>query len=379
MISALTVGYHSLDRSTISTESVNMAVANAVESKDAVTPSAVSNNGQEGQAGAFERARLRMMMLIRRFEERTYQEYTKPGQKIGGFCHLYSGQEAIAVGIAAHFRRGIDALINGYRCHGHSLALGMDPMPAMAELFGKVTGCSKGKGGSMHLFDAEAGNHGGHGIVGGQLPLGLGFAFSQWYKKNSGVTFCLFGDGAVNQGTHNEALNMASLLKVPCIFMVENNLMAMGTQVERHSAVTDLSQRAAGYNMPSRNVDAMDVDTVIAELGKAVERGRRNEGPSYLVMNTYRYRGHSMSDPLKYRPKEEADQWKARDPIGLYESRLREKKLVDDAWLDNAAEEIAATVNEAIAKADSDPNPDLEDRFNDILAETYPYGGIPRR
>lgn len=349
-----------------------MAVANAaVDAKNAVSPSISTGNEKPG--GEVERDRLRMMMLIRRFEERTYQEYTKPGQKIGGFCHLYSGQEAIAVGIAALFKPRIDALINGYRCHGHSLALGMDPKVAMAELFGKRTGCAKGKGGSMHFFDAEVGNHGGHGIVGGQLPMGLGMAFAQSYKQTGGVTFCLFGDGAVNQGSHNEALNMASLLKAPVIFMVENNLMAMGTQVERHSAVTDLAQRACGYDMPHRNVDGMDLDTVIAELTKAVDRGRAGEGPSYLVMNTYRYRGHSMSDPLKYRTKEEADKWKARDPITLYEQRLRDRKVVDDAWLENTAEEVAAIVNESIATADADPHPELEERFDDVLAETYPY------
>jgi pyruvate dehydrogenase E1 component alpha subunit len=347
-----------------------MAVAQAEKSEDAVTSaaSAASRNGET------ERERLRMMMLIRRFEERTYQEYTKPGQKIGGFCHLYSGQEAIAVGIAALFDKKRDALINGYRCHGHSLALGMDPKVAMAELFGKATGCAKGKGGSMHFFDASVGNHGGHGIVGGQLPLGLGMAFAQWYKKTGGVTFCLMGDGAINQGTHNESLNLASLYKVPVIYMIENNLIAMGTQLERHSAVTDLSQRALGYNIPTKNVDAMDLDTVIAELKVAVDRGRNGGGPSYFSMNAYRYRGHSMSDPLKYRTKEEADKWKARDPIALYEKKLRDKKLLDDAWLENAAEEIAATVNESIVKADSDPHPELDDRFDDVLSETYPYG-----
>src|SRR5688500_6452525 len=213
--------------------------------------------------GQAERDRLRMMMLIRRFEERTYQEYTKPGQKIGGFCHLYSGQEAIAVGIAAIFDKNRDYLINGYRCHGHSLALGMDPRAGFAELFGKATGCSKGKGGSMHFFQAEVGNNGGHGIVGGQIPLGLGMAFAQWYKKTGGVTFCLMGDGAINQGTHNEALNLASLLKAPVIFVVENNGVAMGTQVERHSAEKDLAERASGYNMPHRHVDGNDIDIVI--------------------------------------------------------------------------------------------------------------------
>ena len=185
-----------------------------------VAPNGVHSNGVQSD-GQLERERLRMMMLIRRFEERTYYEYTKPGQKIGGFCHLYSGQEAIAVGTAALFDKKRDYLINGYRCHGHSLALGMSPRSAMAELFGKETGCSKGKGGSMHLFDASVGNNGGHGIVGGQLPLGAGMAFAQWYKKNGGVTFTFMGDGAINQGTHNEALNLASLWKLPVIWVIE--------------------------------------------------------------------------------------------------------------------------------------------------------------
>src|SRR5678816_3249540 len=208
-----------------------MAVADPVERKRA--------EPETTTPGSVERERLWMMMLIRRFEERTAQEYTRPGQKIGGFCHLYSGQEAISVGIASIFRKGKDHLINGYRCHGHSLALGMNPRAAMAELFGKSTGCSKGKGGSMHFFDAAAGNHGGHGIVGGHIPLGLGLAFAQKYKKTGGVTYCLFGDGAINQGTFNESLNMASLLKAPVVWIVENNGVAMGTQVERSSAEPD--------------------------------------------------------------------------------------------------------------------------------------------
>ncbi len=339
-----------------------------------VAAQSASNTQRPSQIkGQVERDRLRMMMLIRRFEERTYVEYTKPGQKIGGFCHLYSGQEAIAVGIASLFQKGKDALINGYRCHGHSLALGMSPHSAMAEMFGKVTGCAKGKGGSMHLFDASAGNHGGHGIVGGQLPMGLGMAFAQWYKQTGGVTFCLFGDGAVNQGTHNEALNMASLFKVPVIFVLENNLVAMGTQVERHSAVTDLAQRAAGYNMPHRNVDGMDIDIVTQELTKAVDRARRGDGPSYLVMNTYRFRGHSMSDAMKYRTKAEAENWRARDPITIFEVRLREKGLLTDEQDDAMQEEVNAIVEDAIKQADADPQPELEARFDDILVEKYPF------
>ena len=233
-----------------------------------------------------ERDRLRMMMLIRRFEERTFQEYTKPGQKIGGFCHLYSGQEAIAVGTAALFDKKRDYLINGYRCHGHSLALGMSPHAAMAELFGKATGCSKGKGGSMHLFDASVGNNGGHGIVGGQLPLGAGMAFAQWYKKTGGVTFTFMGDGAINQGTHNEALNLASLWKLPVIWVIENNGVAMGTQVARHSAEKDLAKRGSGYNMPYFNVDGNDLDTVIQAFGEAVDRARSGGGP-YLFLRKH--------------------------------------------------------------------------------------------
>lgn len=322
--------------------------------------------------GKVERARLRLMMLIRRFEERTYQEYTKPGQRIGGFCHLYSGQEAVAVGIAALFQKGKDYLINGYRDHGHSLALGMESRPAMAEMFGRATGCSKGKGGSMHFFDASVGNMGGHGIVGGQIPLGTGMAFAAWYKKTGGCCFTLFGDGAINQGTHNEALNMAGLLKLPCIYVVENNGMAMGTQVARHSAEKDLAKRGMGYGMPAYHVDGNDLDTVIAEFGKAVDRARRGDGPSYIVANTYRFRGHSMSDAMKYRSKEEAEQARLRDPISIYENRLREKGLVTDEQVESWNDELRKIVDDAVKFADSSPHPDLSELYTDVLAEQYP-------
>jgi pyruvate dehydrogenase E1 component alpha subunit len=341
-----------------------MAVADTVERRPVAKK-------QEAD-GKLERQRLSMMMLIRRFEERTYQEYTRPGQKIGGFCHLYSGQEAIAVGTAAIFDKTRDYLVNGYRCHGHSLALGMSPHSAMAELFGKATGCSRGKGGSMHLFQAEVGNNGGHGIVGGQIPLGLGMAFAQWYKKNGGVTFCFMGDGAVNQGTHNEALNLASLLRAPCIFVVENNGVAMGTQVERASADPDLAQRGCGYAMPHYNIDGNDLDTVIAEFGKAKDRAVRGEGPSYIVANTYRFRGHSMSDPLKYRSKEEADRAKLRDPITLYQNRLKQLGMITDEEIEALDRSAAEEVDQATRQADADPFPPLEERFEDVLAEKYP-------
>ncbi len=339
-----------------------MTVANEVEKPPAAA-----------MGGTVERERLRMMMLIRRFEERTYQEYTRPGQKIGGFCHLYSGQEAIAVGIQALFQKGKDYLVNGYRCHGHSLAMGMSPRVAFAELFGKVTGCSKGKGGSMHFFDAGAGNMGGHGIVGGHIPLGLGFAFAQKYKNTGGVTFCLFGDGAINQGTFNEALNMASLMKVPAIFIVENNGVAMGTQIARSSAEQDLAERACGFNMPYKSVDGNDIDVIIEEMSIAAERGRKGEGPSFIVANTYRFRGHSMSDAMKYRSKDEMEKARSRDPIGIYEVRLREKGLLNDAQADAIAEEISQIVTDAVTRADADPHPALEERFDDILAEKYPF------
>jgi pyruvate dehydrogenase E1 component alpha subunit len=323
--------------------------------------------------GRSERERLRMMMLIRRFEERTFQEYTKPGQKIGGFCHLYSGQEAIAVGTASIYDSSKDYLINGYRCHGHSLALGMAPHAAMAELFGKATGCSKGKGGSMHLFQASVGNNGGHGIVGGHLPLAAGMAFAQWYKKTGGVTFCFMGDGAINQGTFNESLNLASLYKLPCIYIVENNGIAMGTQVERSSAEKDLVMRGSGYAMPHYAVDGNDVDLVIEGFSTAKERASRGDGPSYIVANTFRFRGHSMSDPLKYRTKEESERAKLRDPITLYTDRLKKAGLVSDAQLQEMEQAVAAEINEAATQADADPFPALEDRFNDILSEKYPF------
>jgi pyruvate dehydrogenase E1 component alpha subunit len=322
--------------------------------------------------GQVERDRLRMMMLIRRFEERTYQEYTKPGQKIGGFCHLYSGQEAVAVGIASIFHKGQDYLINGYRDHGHALALGMDPNVAMAELFGRATGCSKGKGGSMHFFQAEVGNLGGHGIVGGHIPLGAGAAFTCMYKKTGGVCFTLFGDGAVNQGTFNETLNLASLWKLPVIFIVENNGVAMGTQVERHSAEKDLAKRGLGYNMPTLNLDGNDVDSVIETMSAAADRARKGQGPTFISANTYRFRGHSMSDPLKYRSKEEAEAARQRDPITRYEKRLRENHLIDDDWVEQAESEVRGIVDEAIKFADASPYPDPSELYTDVLSEEYP-------
>ncbi|MCY2952051.1 MAG: pyruvate dehydrogenase (acetyl-transferring) E1 component subunit alpha [Planctomycetota bacterium] len=315
---------------------------------------------------------LRMMMLIRRFEERTYREYTKPGHHIGGFCHLYSGQEAVAVGLAAIYHQGKDYLINGYRDHGHALALGMEPRAAMAELFGRATGCSKGKGGSMHFFQAQLGNLGGHGIVGGHIPLGTGAAFACSYKKNAGVCFTLFGDGALNQGAFNESMNLASLWKLPCIFICENNGVAMGTQVVRSSAENDLAKRGSAYAMPCKNVDGNDIDAVISAAREAADRARAGNGPSYLVMNTYRFRGHSMSDPLQYRTKDELERARQNDPILIYEKRLRSRGIIDDAALQQIEHEVADIVNDAVLFAENSPYPDLSELYTNVLSETYP-------
>ncbi len=326
----------------------------------------------KAESSAKARELLRLMMLIRRFEERTYQEYTRPGQRIGGFCHLYSGQEAVAVGISAVFQKGKDYLITAYRDHGHSLALGMEAKAAMAELFGKSAGCSKGKGGSMHFFQAEAGNLGGHGIVGSQIPLGAGAAFACKYRNTGGVTYTLFGDGAINQGVHNETLNLASLWRLPCVFIVENNKMAMGTQVERSSAERELERRGSGYNMPYRGFDGNDLDEVIEVVGEAAERARNGEGPSYLVANTYRFRGHSMSDAMKYRTKEELERARLRDPVHLYEARLLQQGVVKQDDVDAIEAELRKIIDEAVKFADSSENPPMEAMYQDIYSEKYP-------
>jgi pyruvate dehydrogenase E1 component alpha subunit len=332
--------------------------------------------------GVLEIGRLRMMMLIRRFEERTYQEYTKkyPGSRdgeprppIGGFCHLYSGQEAIAVAISSIYQKGKDYLINGYRDHGHSLALGMTPRAAMAELFGKATGSSKGKGGSMHYFDASVGNLGGHGIVGGHIPVGVGAAFTAWYKKTGGVCFTLFGDGALNQGAFAESMNLASLYKLPCIFIVENNWMAMGTQVERHSAEKDIAKRGMGYAMPFFNVDANDLDVTMAAFKEAADRARAGDGPTFLSANTYRFRGHSMSDPLKYRSKDEAEKARLRDPITLYQMKLKDRGLLTDSIVEDMDHEVREIVDDCVKFAIESPEPDKSELYTDVLVEKYPF------
>jgi pyruvate dehydrogenase E1 component alpha subunit len=305
----------------------------------------------------------RAMLLIRRFEERAGQLYGMG--LIGGFCHLYIGQEAIAVGMHSAKRPG-DQVITGYREHGHMLAAGMDPKAVMAELTGRAAGVSKGKGGSMHMFSTAADFYGGHGIVGAQVSLGTGLALANRYRENGQVAFVYFGDGAANQCQVYESFNMAELWRLPVVYVVENNQYAMGTSIERSSSETHLYKRGASFNIPGAEVDGMDV-TAVREAGlAAAEHARSGQGPFILEMKTYRYRGHSMSDPGKYRTREEIDAVrKTRDPI----DHIQEQLKVDDATLKAIDAEIKATVAEAAEFARTAPEPDPAELYTDVYLE----------
>ena len=307
----------------------------------------------------------REMLLIRRFEEKAGQLYGM-GQ-IGGFCHLYIGQEAVVVGMQMAIREG-DQVITAYRDHGHMLVCGMDPKGVMAELTGRRGGYSKGKGGSMHMFSVAKAFYGGHGIVGAQVPLGTGLAFANKYKGNGHVCLTYYGDGAANQGQVYEAFNMAALWRLPVVYVVENNKYGMGTRVDRVSAVTDLSQRGASFNIPGEQVDGMDVRAVKAAGERAVAHARDGKGPCILEMLTYRYRGHSMSDPAKYRTKEEVEKMRhERDPIEHVRVRLLETGRANENDLKTIDKEIRAIVNEAVDFAQRDPEPDAAELYADVL------------
>ena len=309
----------------------------------------------------------REMVLIRRFEERAGQLYGMG--LIGGFCHLYIGQEAVAVGVQESVRQGHDKIITGYRDHGHMLAAGMDPNAVMAELTGRSGGSSKGKGGSMHMFDTATGFYGGHGIVGAQVALGTGLAFSGRYRGDDSVAFIYFGDGAANQGQVYESFNMAQLWKLPAIYIIENNQYAMGTSIERSSSTTDLSQRGASFGIPGEQVDGMDVLAVRDAVAKAVKRAREGGGPFILEVKTYRYRGHSMSDPAKYRSKEEVDEVKkTRDPIDHIKLLLADAKATEDE-LKAIDAEVKAIVAEAVRFAQESPEPDPSELYTDVYVE----------
>ncbi len=311
------------------------------------------------------------MLLMRRFEERSGQLYGM--QKIKGFCHLYIGQEAVVAG-AMSVIKPTDNMITAYRDHAHALGKGTSARAVMAELFAKATGCSKGKGGSMHLFDSSHRFFGGHGIVGGQIPLGAGIAFAEKYKGTDSVTLCYMGDGAVRQGAFHEALNMAMTWKLPVVFIIENNNYAMGTSVERTSNVTDLYKLGCAFNMPSEPVDGMMVETVHEAMEKAVSHCRNGNGPYLLEMNTYRYKGHSMSDPAKYRSKEELEKYKAQDPIEEVLKVIQKNKLASQEEIDAIDKKVHDIVEDSVTFAEESPYPDADELFKDVYEQSdYPY------
>jgi pyruvate dehydrogenase E1 component subunit alpha len=308
----------------------------------------------------------RHMLLIRRFEEKAGQLYGMG--LIGGFCHLYIGQEAVVVGMQMAIKQG-DEVITGYRDHGHMLACGMDPKGVMAELTGRRGGYSKGKGGSMHMFSVEKNFYGGHGIVAAQVPLGTGLAFANRYRGNDNVSLTYFGDGAANQGQVYESFNMAKLWKLPVIYVVENNQYGMGTSVARASATVELCNRGASFGIPGERVDGMDVRAVKAAGDKAVKWCRDGNGPIILEMLTYRYRGHSMSDPAKYRSKEEVDKVRTEhDPIEQVRSRLLKRGFANEDALKKIDAEVRAVVNEAAEFATNDAEPDPSELWTDVYA-----------
>ena len=329
---------------------------------------ATAQSAKDHAQSELHRRMLRQMLLIRRFEEKAAEAYALG--KIGGFCHLYIGQEAVAAGSLAALRDD-DYVICSYREHGQALVRGVPPRAVMAELFGKATGCSKGKGGSMHLFDAGRHFMGGHGIVGGHIPLAAGLAFAIKYKGGDQVALCYFGEAAVNIGAFHEALNMASVWKLPVIFLCENNRYGMGTAFERVAAVTDVVEHACSYDMAAELVDGMNALTVYDATARAVDRARKGGHPTLLEVRTYRYMGHSMSDPLHgvYRTKDEVEEQKKKDPITQLAEKLKDDGVMDQAALDAMDAEIHAEVDDAVKFADESPDPEPGALTTDVLAD----------
>lgn len=314
---------------------------------------------------------LKSMLLMRRFEEMAGRLYGQ--QKIRGFCHLYIGQEACVSGCVSALKEG-DKYITSYRDHAHPLALGTDPDKIMAELFGKVTGISKGKGGSMHMFDKEKHFYGGHGIVGNQIPIGAGIAFSEKYNKTDNLCVTFLGDGALRIGAFHEAVNIAMFLKLPVIFIIENNGYAMGTSVDRTSNVTELYKSGLSYNIPSEPVDAMNVIKVHRAISKAAHLARSGGGPSLLEFRTYRFKGHSMSDPAKYRSKEELESYKDRDPIEQVKKMILSKKILSKDDIDIIDKKIKDQIKNSVEFSEKSPYPGKEDVYTDIYVQKdYPF------
>ncbi|MBK9283943.1 MAG: pyruvate dehydrogenase (acetyl-transferring) E1 component subunit alpha [Sphingobacteriaceae bacterium] len=311
------------------------------------------------------------MLLMRKFEEKTGQVYVQ--QKIKGFCHLYIGQEAIVAGTVSATKKE-DKHITAYRDHAHPIGLGLHPKYVMAEMYAKITGCSKGKGGSMHIFSKEHNFVGGHGIVGGQIPLGAGIAFAEKYLGTNNVCICSMGDGAVRQGALHEAFNMAMTWKLPVVFIVENNMYAMGTSVERTSNVHDLWKLGLAYDMPSKPVDGLTVEAVHDAIEEAVARARRGDGPTFLEMKTYRYKGHSMSDAQTYRTKDEVKEFQKQDPIEKVLDTLKTNKWITDKQIEEIENKVKDIVDESIKFAEESPYPEPEELYKDVYAdENYPF------
>lgn len=311
-------------------------------------------------------ALLRQMMLIRRFEEKAAEMYAR--RKIGGFLHLYIGQEAVGVGAISTLNPS-DYVVSHYREHGHALARGLEPGPIMAELFGRYTGVSRGRGGSMHLFDVSRNFMGGYAIVGGHMPLAVGLALASSHLANGRIVLNIFGDGAVNEGEFHESLNLASVWKLPVLFLCENNLYGMGTDVRRVSAEPEIHKRACAYNMPAERVDGMDLLAMREAARRAVDSVRAGKGPFFLEAVTYRFRGHSMADPEFYRAKEEIERWKAQDPVLRFRRYLEDKGLISEDGVRSLEEEVEVTINEAARFADESPEPPLETLHDYVYKE----------
>ena len=305
------------------------------------------------------------MVLVRRFEEKAAEIYS--AGKIGGFCHLYIGQEAVAIGSISAIRKD-DYVLTSYREHAHAIAKGMSPESVMAELYGKATGCSKGKGGSMHMFDKEVHFLGGHAIVGGQIPLATGVAFASKYKGTVQVTLCYFGEAAVNQGAFHESLNMAQLWKLPCIYICENNQYGMGTSLARAMSLRDIAQKAHAYEMASEFVDGMDVLAVREATLRAVERARKDYLPTLLEVRTYRFMGHSMSDPGNYRTRAEIERHQERDPLKLFSASLKEEGILSDSEFQKIEADVKEQVEKSVRFAEESPFPDPKELHTDVYA-----------
>jgi pyruvate dehydrogenase E1 component alpha subunit len=351
------------------------------ETPDAVNPAELQQEHEQRKAEQHDRIEaidreellrlLHQMILIRRFEEKCAESYSLG--KIGGFCHLYIGQEAVAVGAISALRED-DYVITSYRDHGHAIAKGMSPEEIMAELYGKAGGCSAGKGGSMHLFDADVNFLGGHGIVGGQIPLGTGIAFASKYKGTDQVTLCFFGEAAVNQGAFHESLNLAQLWKIPCIYICENNQYGMGTSLQRAMSLQDVSQKACAYEVASEFVDGMDVLAVREAVMRGVERGRKHSLPTLLEIRTYRFMGHSMSDPGNYRTRAEIEKHQERDPIKVFTESLKEKEIINDDDVAQIEARVRQEVERSVKFAEESPEPAPEELYTHVYAKSQESG-----